>query len=128
MPDNSEAVVESRAWRASGADGIHRSDLLGGGGICKRRRRRWMKGLSFSVKFFFQLAGDLIVCCGRFVANGVLIAGLGNGGRESCGVVAHGGEWVLVVFLITSSSLKPIALSQFDVGQYASTLGLMMGS
>ncbi|GMY17543.1 hypothetical protein FCV25MIE_12782 [Fagus crenata] len=114
MPDNSEAVVESRAWRArvsagssrawraSGADGIHRSDLLGGGGICKRRRRRWMKG--------------------------VLIAGLGNGGRESCGVVAHGGEWVLVVFLITSSSLKPIALSQFDVGQYASTLGLMMGS
>uniref|UniRef100_A0A2N9HZH1 Uncharacterized protein n=1 Tax=Fagus sylvatica TaxID=28930 RepID=A0A2N9HZH1_FAGSY len=54
----------------------------------------------------------------------VLIAGLGNGGRESCGVVAHGGEWVLVVFLITSSSLKPIALSQFDVGQYASTLGL----
>ncbi len=62
---NSEAVVESRAWRArvracssrawraSGADGIHRSDLLGGGGICKRRRRRWMKGLSFLVKVFF---------------------------------------------------------------------------
>jgi hypothetical protein len=56
MPDNSEAVVEEsrvRAWRASGADGTHRSDLLGGGGICKQRRRRWMKGLSFSVKLFF---------------------------------------------------------------------------
>ncbi|GMY14177.1 hypothetical protein FCV25MIE_09416 [Fagus crenata] len=47
----------------------------------------------------------------------------GQWGQRIFGVLAHGGEWVLVVFLITSSSLKPIALSQFDVGQYASTLG-----
>ena len=76
----------------------------------------------FEISILGCLAASILVWDFGFCS--VLIAGLGNGGRESCGVVAHDGEWVLVVFLITSSSLKPIALSQFDVGQYASTLGL----
>jgi hypothetical protein len=42
------------------------------------------------------------------------------------GFFCCGGEWVLVIFQITSSSLKPIALLDFDVGQYP--WSMMMGS